>query len=161
MLFKEMKPGYPVYFLDKENVKAYQGKVVSVAVPRYDAPKFGQIAQPQTGMVVDVTIEANGEAKTYTIPEATSVAYAGMVVLSSDKDGILREVEALKSEAEATLSKMETAKANIGRCDAILEEWNPQIAEKRENERRIEGIENEVKSLGQMVREFINEFKRG
>ena len=160
MLFKEMKPGYPVYFLDKESVKAYQGKVVSVAVPRYDAPKFGQISQPQTGMVVDVTIEANGEAKTYTIPESTSVAYACMVVLSSDKDGILREVEALKSEAEATLSKMETAKANVAKCDAILEEWNPQIAEKRENERRIEGIENEVKSLGQMVRELINEFKK-
>ena len=36
---------------------------------------------------------------------------------------------------------------------------NPAIAEKREQERRIEGIECEVKSLGEMVREFIREMR--
>lgn len=64
MLFKDVKIGYPIYFLDKEVARYYQGKAVSVAVPRYDnnqAKAFG--AQP-TGLVVDITIEADGATKT-------------------------------------------------------------------------------------------------
>lgn len=154
-----MKPGYPVFFFDKGTVRAYQGKVVSVAVPRYDAPKFGAPAQPSAGMVVDVTIEADGQTKTYTIPETASVTYAGDLVLSSDKDGILREAEAMKGSAEEALAKVDAHRAAIEKCDTILEEWNPTFAEKREQDRRIEGIETEVKTLGQQLREFMNTFK--
>ena len=68
MQFKDMKQGYAVWFFDKEEVKTYQGKVVSVAVPRYDAPVFVQMPPQSQGMVVDVTIESEGSAKTYTIP---------------------------------------------------------------------------------------------
>lgn len=100
MLFKDIKTGYPIYFLDKEGARYYQGKAVSVAVPRYDnnqAKAFG--AQP-TGLVVDITIEADGATKTYTIPETATITYAGHLVLSTDKEGILREVEALKAASE-------------------------------------------------------------
>ena len=155
-----MKPGYAVFFFDKEEVKAYQGKVVSVAVPRYDAPVFGHMNAPQQGMVVDVTVESEGSAKTYTIPESSSVAYAGKLVLASDKADIIREVEAVKAASEDALGKMDKHRQVVERCSAVLEEMNPAIAEKREQERRIEGIESEVKSLGRIVKEFIEEFRK-
>ena len=148
MQYKDMKQGYPVYFFDKEAVKAYAGKVVSVAVPRYDAPKFGAPAQPSTGMVVDVTIEAEGATRTYTIPEASAVTYAGALVLSTDRDGILREVESLKASATEALAKVDHYREALAKCDTILEELNPALAERREQDRRIGGIEAEVKSLG-------------
>lgn len=160
MQFKDMKQGYAVWFFDKENVKVYQGKVVSVAVPRYDAPMFGQMNAPSQGMVVDVTIEAEGAQKTYTIPESSSVAYAGVLVLASDKTDIVREVEAVKAASEDALSKVDKHKEVVERCSSVLEELNPAIAERRKQERRIEGIESEVKSLGAIVRDFIAEFKR-
>lgn len=159
MQFKDMKQGYSVWFFDKERVKVYQGKVVSVAVPRYDAPMFGQIQAQPSGMVVDVTIDAEGAQKTYTIPESSSVAYAGVLVLSSEKTDIVREVEAVKAASEDALGRMERHREIVGRCSAVMEELNPAIAEKREQERRIEGIESEVKSLGEMVREFIREMR--
>lgn len=160
MLFKDMKQGYTVYFLDKESVRGYQGKVVSVAVPRYDAPIFGQQSQP-SGMVVDVTIEAEGATRTYTIPESSSVAYAGTLVISTDRDGVVREAESIKAAAQDALSKVEHYRDAVDKCDALLEEWNPALAEKREQERRIGGIENEVKNLGTLVREFISNFNKG
>lgn len=159
MQFKDMKQGYAVWFFDKEKVKVYQGKVVSVAVPRYDAPMFGQIQTQPSGMVVDVTIDAEGAQKTYTIPEGASVAYAGTLVLSSEKMDIAREVEAVKAASEDALGKVDWHKDVVARCFAVMEELNPAIAEKREQERRIEGIESEVKSLGEMVREFIREMR--
>lgn len=159
MLFKDLKTGYQVYFLDKETTSFYQGKVVSVAVPRYDAPQaFG--TQHQSGLVVDVTIEANGTTKTYTIPETATITYAANLVLSTDKDGILREVEAMKSASEQALAQVDKHKETLTKCEALLEELNPAFAEKRAQDKRIEGIENEVKSLGAVLRDFINEFKK-
>lgn len=132
---------------------------MSVAVPRYDnnqAKAFG--AQP-TGLVVDITIEADGATKTYTIPETATITYAGHLVLSTDKEGILREVEALKAASEEALSQVERHKQMVTNCSQLMEELNPAFAEKRAQDKRIEGIENEVKSLGAVLRDFINEFK--
>ena len=66
MLFKDIKSGYPVYFLNRETITAYQGKVVSVTVPRYDMQVVNKANAP---LVVDITIEASGQTKTYTISE--------------------------------------------------------------------------------------------
>lgn len=35
------------------------------------------------------------------------------------------------------------------------------MTEKKEQDRRIEGIESEVRSLGTLVKEFISQFKAG
>ena len=161
MLFKDIKAGYPIYFLDRENVTYHQGKAVSNSVPRYDNQLQNTFGQTQhTGLVVDLTIEANGQTKTYTIPESSTITYAGNLVLSTDKDGILREVEALKAAAEEALAKVEKHKQSVTNCNLLLEELNPTFAEKRAQDKRIEGIENEVKSLSSIVRDFINEFKK-
>lgn len=159
MLFKDLKAGYPVYFLDKNETKYYQGKVISVAVPRYDSSQIG-ISQQATSLVVDITIEANGATRTYTIPETSTLTYAANIVLSTDKDGIVREVEAMKSASEEALAQVEIHKQTVINCNQLLEDLNPAFAEKRAQDKRIEGIENEVKSLGAVLRDFINEFKK-
>ncbi len=160
MQFKDTKPGYPVHFLDKESMHHYQGKVISASAPRYDAPRFNAQAPMPTGTVVDITIDAEGQTRTYTIPESSSVTYAGQLVLSTDKDGILREVEALKSASEEALSKVDRHRTIVENCNTLIEELNPAFAEKREQDRRIEGIENEVRNISQQLREFIKEFKQ-
>lgn len=157
MLFKDIKQGYPIYFLDKTDITTYQGKVISVAVPRYDNQSFNNTA---AGLVVDITIEANGKTNTYTIPETSTLAYAANVVLSTDKEGIIREVEAMKNVSEEALSQVDKHKEAVIKCNQLLEELNPAFAEKRAQDKRIEGIENEVKSLGAVLRDFINEFKK-
>ena len=158
MQFKDLKTDYPVYFIDKNDTTYYQGKVVSVAVPRYDTPQPFSQGQ-QNGLVVDVTIEANGTTKTYTIPETSTITYAANLILSTDKEGLLREVEAMKSASEQALSQVDKHKNTIDKCNALLEELNPAFAEKRAQDKRIEGIENEVRNIGTMVRDLIKELK--
>lgn len=160
MLFKDLKSGYPVYFLDKATTKYYQGKVISVAAPRYDNTQLNGLSQHATSLVVDVTIEADGATRTYTIPETSTLTYAANIVLSTDKDGIVREVEAMKSASEEALSKVEQHKATLAKCSELLEELNPAFAEKRAQDKRIESIESEVRSLGNIVKDFINEFRK-
>lgn len=72
-------------------------------------PQLGIASQ----MVVDVTIEADGATRTYSIPEASGITYAGATVLSTDRDGIIREIEAIKSQSEEALAGVESHKTRI------------------------------------------------
>lgn len=100
LLFKDIKQNYPVYILDTQEFSLIQGKATQVSFPRLEMnQKTGK-----TEMVVDVTIEANGKMATYAIPESHSVTYAGHLVLSTEKSGLMSEVEAQKANAEQVLA---------------------------------------------------------
>ena len=163
MLFKDMKPGYPVYILQKgDTLKAVQGKTIKVSDPYFPPAPIGQIPSPSlttSQRFVDVTLEVEGVTNTYSIPETLSVSYANNLVLSTDKEGILRDVEAMKSQSEEVVRSVDKHKAVISGCEKILEEWNPAFAEKREQDKRIAGLESKVDGLGKMLEKFINEFK--
>ena len=141
MLFKDIKSGYPVYFLNRESITAYQGKVVSVSVPRYDMQVVNKSNAP---LVVDITIDANGQTKTYTISENATITYAGNIVLSTERDGIAQEAKNHE---------------DLEKINSLLEDWNPALAEKRKQDERINTIEQEVRSIGQQLKDFFSEFK--
>lgn len=98
-------------------------------------------------MVVDVTIDAEGVQKTYTIPEGSSVAYAGQLVIASEKGDIVREVESVKASAEEALAKADKYKSDIEKCSGIIGEWDASQAERISQNKRIGEIESEVKSM--------------
>lgn len=161
MLFKDTKAGYPIYLLDKDGVKATQGKVVSVSTPRVQTPQVGAFPQNPlaASLVVDVTIEADGTTRTYTIPETSTITYAGNIALSTEKESILREVQALKTASEEALSKVEAHRQTIENCNKVLEEWDTTFAEKRRQDERISGIETAVQNIGKQLKDFIEQFK--
>lgn len=162
MLFKDIKQNYPVYILDKQDLSVIQGKATSVSFPRMDMnPKIGK-----TEMVVDVTIEVNGKTGTYTIPENLSVTYAGNLVLSTDKQGLSGEIEAMKNNAEQILASVDRQKEILNKASSLLAELNPVYREKQETEKRFGVIETQVSEVKKSVDEikdlvtsFLKEFK--
>lgn len=161
MLFKDLKPGHPVYMLDKSGeMKTAVGKTVHVGDPYFPQTPGGAYPNYQTGQrMVDVTVEAGGKSSTYAIPESSSLTYAKDMVLSTDRDGILREVEAVKNQNEEELRKVEQRQAAVASCERILEEWNPAFAEKKENEKRISGLESQVKGLGEKIEALLKKLE--
>ena len=85
-------------------------------------------------MVVDVTIEANLKTATYSIPENLSVTYAGDVVLSTDKQRLMAEVEQMKNTAEKILESVPKQKEVVDKTTALLSELNAVYKEKKETE---------------------------
>ena len=162
MLFKEIKQKYPVYILDKQEFQIIQGKATAVSFPRVEMnQKTGR-----TEMVVDVTIEANGKTATYSIPENLSVTFAGNLVLSTDKQGLTGEVEAMVANADQILSSVPQAQKIKDTASAILADLNPVYKEKQETEKRfgkIEGSISDMKDMMQkqqkMMEEFIKKFE--
>lgn len=120
----------------------------------------------KTEMVVDVTIEANGKMATYAIPESHSVTYAGHLVLSTEKSGLMSEVEAQKANAEQVLASASKAQNIIDKAPSLLAELNPMYKEKQETEQRfgkieksISGMEELMKKQQEMMENFIKKFE--
>lgn len=150
MLFKDIKQNYSVYVLDKDKLSLSDGKAVTVGFPRYD------LAAKST--VIDVTLDVNGKTATYAIPENLSVTYAGNLVLSTDKEGLVREIEAMKTSAEQVLASVDHQKEIIEKSSGLLSELNPQFKERQETEKRFANIESSVNKIEELVTNFINNF---
>lgn len=167
MTFKDIRQGNQVYMLHKgEELKACVGKVKQASTPRF--PQY-RVTGNALGMVVDLEIEvlysaavettAHKASKTYVMPADSMIASAGNVVVSVDKEGILREVETLEAESEETLNSIEKHRKRKEECEKIKEEWNPVLAERKQQDERIGAIEGKVDSLASMLKGFIKEMK--
>lgn len=154
MLFKDLKNGYPIYIFDRSEVKVSQGKVANVGIPHIDS-HYGN----PTEMVVDVTIESEGQVKTYTFKDGTDTGYVNNFVISTGREVILHEVEALKSQSEQELAKRPTYEENLKKCSVILSEFNPAFREKKENEERFSKLESSVGELKDMIKGLVKELK--
>lgn len=157
MTFKDIRQGYTIFVLDREDgMVARTGKATAVGAPHFPQMPGGVPGMMQTaGMVVDVTVEVDGIAKTYSVPEGSTVASAGMTTLCADRDSMLREVDAAKTASEdaiKTMARHEKVKAD---CVRILEEWNPDFAEKKRQDERIVSIETQMKDVHGMLQEIM------
>jgi len=143
MTFKDIKTGYNIYMLHKgDDMSLAIGKVISVSAPRI--PQGANMFQPnQTQqLVVDITIDENGQQKTYTIPDMLEVTYAGTdLAIATSKEAVVREIEAMKGRADDVIGSIDKQRKISSQCAKLLEEYNPAMKEKRENEERFQRLE--------------------
>lgn len=152
MYFKDLKQNYPVYILDKQTLTLTQGKAVAVGFPRMEMnPAAGK-----SGMVVDVSIVADGKTANYVIPENLSVTYAGNLVLSVDRQGLAGDVESMKVTAEQAIASVEQQKQILEKSTTLLAELNPTYREKQETEQRFSKIEASMGELKDMLSRLLN-----
>lgn len=146
-MFSDLKKGFQVHTLDTNEVPKYAiGKVVAVSEPRYMQPTPGNYQSMQT-RVVDLTVEIDGETKTYTVPESQNVAKAVGITLSTNIESIMNELNAVKRNSEEILESVDLNRRKIEACDKILEDVNPAFKQTREQDRKIAGIESQVREL--------------
>ena len=143
MLFKDCQKGYPVFLLDRNEITAIQGKIIDVSRPHFDNQN-----PTATQMVVDVTIEVDGkQLPPFVMSENAPIAYTDKLILSTDRDSILREVEALLARNEEELSMVDVRKQTVAKCKQIIEDWNPAVKQQRETDERMTKIEGYVDEL--------------
>lgn len=155
MTFKDIKKGYPVFMLHKgeDGLREEIGKVAAVTQPRFPQYNGGGNA---LATVVDVTVETNGANNTYTMPADSTVVSAGNTVLSVDREGILREVDALETESDDIISSVPRHEARKKDCERIKAEWNPTFAEKKKQDERIGSLESGMNELKGLVKTLVD-----
>ena len=160
MNFKELKPNYPIHILDKtEGVKYVLGKVLNVGQPRYDMPSqqapgsMPNFSMPS--MKVDVTIESDGKTKTYVFDENAATASVGNVLFSTDKEGIIRELDATITHCEQYLSEEERVKKDLEESKVLKGQLDTSYKDKQETDKRFEKIEKTQEEMGDMMRKIM------
>lgn len=151
MLFKDLKTNYPIYIFDKAVTSVQEGKVVNMGLPHFD------LNQPSySRMVTDVTIKVGDITKTYTFKDDSDTGYADNLVISPNRDVILREVESVKDQSEQILEQVDLHKTTVDKCNKILSEFNPVFKEKKETEQRFSQLESSVTDIKTMLSNIMN-----
>ena len=164
-MFQNLRQGQPFYILHKgENPRCEIGSVVTVSNPMPKFPNNFQFPQNQE-MVVDVKIRVGESTMDFQkLPAQLSIAdfspMGNSVVVSSEKDAINAEVEAMQQSSKDALAKIDYHNSVITACDDMLKQLNPQFAKDKERDEEIVRLKEQINSLTGNVSELVQIMKQ-
>lgn len=145
MLFKELKSNYPIFLLDRATLSFEQAKVMNVQ-PNYQSVNMNRIE-------VNVTIQTKeGKQNTYAVADSEQSAYAGNLFISTSKDCIINEVNALKNASEEVLSKVEEHKKTVEKCKELLAELDTSFRDQQKTNERLDQMESKLDEIFKFVK---------
>lgn len=145
MLFKELKGNYPIFLLDRATLSFEQARVMNVQ-PNYQSVNMNRIE-------VNVTIQnKEGKQNTYAVADSEQSAYAGNLFISTSKDSIINEVNALKNASEEVLSKVEEHKQTVEKCKNLLAELDTTFRDQQKTNERLDQMENKLDEIFKFVK---------
>lgn len=139
MLFKDLKQGYSVYMFDRNNIEVHTVQVVTVSTPHMD--KYNN----QFDMVVDVAVLDAGKTQTYTFKDSNEVGYTGQLMITPNKECVIKELQLLKSQSQTILDNIDQHRNNWDYYVTVqmiysdnynlIHEWFPNISEDEFNQK--------------------------
>ena len=144
-----LRPGTPVFVLNKNELRFKNGKVVSVS-NQYPQYNFQQPLNPGNGPVVDMAIEIDGKTETFPrIPLTSSIAEfpdKGYII-SETRDGIVNEVNVIMGNSQTALEQEPMHRKIIESCRALLMEVNPQLRKEQEQADEIASLKKQLSEM--------------
>lgn len=133
MMFRDLKVGDTLYIYDRASITLTAEQVSSVSAPRVD----------KSSMVVDVAVGN----MTYTFRDSSEVGFTPTLVISADRNNLLREVEAHKMGNESQIARVDQLKEELPKLDAVIDQLSPERKEKKMMEDRLSKIEANLERL--------------
>ena len=164
-MFQNLRQGQQFYILHKgESPRCEIANVLSVSNPVPKFPNNFQFPQSQE-MVVDVKVKSeNGTLDFQKLPANLAIAdFSGMgnnVVVSTNKDAINAEIEAMQQASRDALAKTDYHNSVIAACDNMLKTLNPQFAKEKQQEEEIGQLKQEISDLKGSLTEVIGLMKQ-
>lgn len=165
-LFKDIKVGYPIHVLTRSEdgiLSYFQSKVVNVNPPYFPQTSnsmpmpINPGTQPLYNRVMDITLQLKERTQTYTVSENSSMAEApGGIILATNKDLIIGEAETIGARAREELSKMSIRENEASSSDSVVELLKPEVAEKKEVNKRLSNLEREYSSIKGSLDKILN-----
>ena len=148
-----LRPGTPVFVLNKNELRFKNGKVVSVS-NQYPQYNFQQPLNPGNGPVVDMAIEIDGKAETFPrIPLNSTIAEFPDkgVIISETRDGIINEVNVIRSASQTAIDQVDAHKRVIASCDQLLFDSNPQLRKDQEQAQEIANLKQQLAGMSDQI----------
>lgn len=153
-MFRSLRQNQQFYILTKgANPRLDIGMVSSVSQPMMKFQPVPQLGAPNE-YIVDVNVSINGAQQTFQkLPADKEVADFGEgfgnIVVTANRDAMNAEIASLKNKSEDHLKRVEEEQQKIVAYDAILQQLNPEYAEKQRQEAEISTLKNQVSQMAQ------------
>ena len=156
MAFQNLRNNHQIYILHKDaNPILEIGKVTNVSLP---VPKYGNTSM-YNDLILDITADVDGKSTNFQkLPANSEIAdFGNNIVVSVSKDAMSNEVMSMKQRSTDILNSIEQHQSIIQGCDEILQILNPEIAEKQKQDLENKALREEIASLKDMFKEFMNQ----
>ena len=153
-MLSALRPGTPVYVLYKNEPRFAVAKVSQVS---NQYPNLGYQQQPLVpgnNLAVNIAIEVDGKTENYErIPLNSSIAEFPDkgVLISETRDGIINEVNAIKSASVTALQQVDMHKNIITSCDKLLFDLNPQLRKEQEQAQEIATLKEQLSGMSEQI----------
>ena len=149
-MFQSLRVNQPFYILYKEVPPRVEvGAVTSVSQPVYKFPSAQPFGSPQE-QVVDVYVNVNGSQRQFQqLPANKETADFGVnnCFVSASRDAMNAEVVNLKNAAETRINNIGEEHQKVEGYNAILQQINPEYAEKQRQEAEICNLKQQVAQM--------------
>lgn len=171
-MFQSLRTNQQFYILTKgANPRLDIGSVTAVTSPQIKFQAIPQGLGSQPEYVVDVTVSINGATQQYQrLPANKEIADFGdgfgNIVVATSRDAMNNEIATLKNRSEDHINKVEEERQKLIAYEAILQQLNPEYAEKQKQEAEILNLKNQVATMAktnanleQMMQQLLSKFK--
>lgn len=152
-MLSNLRAGTPVYILYKNEPRFAVGKVSQVS-NQYPNLGYQQPLVPGNNVAVDIAIEVDGKMETYQrIPLNSSIAEFPDkgVIISETRDGIINEVNAIRSASQTAIDQVDAHRRVIASCDQLLFDLNPQLKKDQEQAQEIATLKQQLAGMSDQI----------
>ena len=152
-MLSTLRAGTPVYILYKNEPRFAVAKVSQVS-NQYPNLGYQQPLVPGNNLAVNIAIEVDGKIENYDrIPLNSSIAEFPDkgVIISETRDGIINEVNAIKSASVTALQQVDMHKNVIASCDRLLFDLNPQLKKDQEQAAEIANLKEQLSGMSEQI----------
>lgn len=171
-MFQSLRANQQFYILTKGATPRLDvGIVTSVTAPQMKFQAIPQGLGSQPEYVVDVTVQVNGATQQYQrLPANKEIADFGdgygNIVVSMSRDAMNNEIATLRNRSEDHIKRVDEERQKIIAYESILQQLNPEYAEKQKQEAEIMNLKNQVAAIAQtnanlehMMSQLLSELK--
>lgn len=171
-MFQSLRTNQHFYILTKgPSPRLDIGVVTAVTAPQMKFQAIPQGLGQQPEYVVDVTVTVNGATQQYQrLPANKEIADFGdgygNIVVSMSRDAMNNEIATLRNRSEDHIKRVDEERSKILAYESILQQLNPEYAEKQKQEAEIVNLKNQVAAMAQsnanleqMMTQLLSELK--
>ena len=146
-MFSALRQNSTLYVLDKNNEPALKmASVMSVSAPLQKFNTYNPL-NPETTVDVSVKFDDGTTMDFKQLPSNLSIANFGTTILTETREQMAGEVETMLRTSRGIIESVPYHQKVISICDEMLARLNPQIAEKKQTEERLNKIEDMLAKL--------------
>lgn len=147
-MFSALSQGSLIHILEKTDGLKYRiGEVIGITQPSQFGGTYSNPSFINPGTPVTIKVNVNGEIREF--PEVaagqTVMSYnGGRLIISENVQGIRNEIESIHKRNKQILANKEYYEKEILECENIMKEINPQFAQNKERDDRINNLESKL-----------------